>query len=92
MASQLRLREEFKDYAEKAKLLPPSTKDADKLVLYGLYKQATVGDVHTSRPGFFSPMERAKWDAWKAVEKKNKEEAMGEYIEKVKRLQEHIHT
>ncbi|KAI4380337.1 hypothetical protein MLD38_006538 [Melastoma candidum] len=59
--------EEFKEYAEKAKSLPPSTKDSDKLVLYGLYKQATIGDVNNVRPGFFRPMERAKWDAWKAV-------------------------
>nr|XP_011460574.1 PREDICTED: acyl-CoA-binding protein-like isoform X1 [Fragaria vesca subsp. vesca] len=62
------LQEEFKEYAEKAKSLPSTTKDADKLVLYGLYKQATVGSVSTNRPGFFSPTERAKWDAWKAVE------------------------
>ncbi|CAB4318542.1 unnamed protein product [Prunus armeniaca] len=80
--------EEFKEYAEKAKSLPPATKDADKLILYGLYKQATVGSVNTNRPGFFSPTERAKWDAWKEVEGKSKEEAMTEYIAKVKQLQQ----
>ncbi|KAL4652452.1 hypothetical protein ACB092_01G234000 [Castanea dentata] len=63
--------------------LPPTTKDADKLILYGLYKQATVGPINTNRPGIFSPAERAKWDAWKAVE-----EAMTDYIVKVKQLQE----
>ncbi|KAB2618331.1 acyl-CoA-binding protein-like [Pyrus ussuriensis x Pyrus communis] len=84
----LQLEEEFKEYAEKAKSLPPRTTDADKLILYGLYKQATVGSVNTNRPGFFSPTERAKWDAWKAVEGKNKEEAMAEYIAKVKQLQQ----
>ncbi|XP_030530104.2 acyl-CoA-binding domain-containing protein 3-like [Rhodamnia argentea] len=80
--------DEFKEYAEKAKSLPLSTKDADKLVLYGLYKQATIGAVNTSRPGLFSPADRAKWDAWKAVEGKSKEEAMADYIAKVKQLQE----
>ncbi|GJX50992.1 six-bladed beta-propeller, TolB-like protein [Tanacetum coccineum] len=40
----------------------------NKLALYGLYKQATVGPVNTDRPGMFSMAERAKWDAWKAVE------------------------
>ncbi|KAK6236529.1 hypothetical protein QUC31_020325 [Theobroma cacao] len=81
------LQEEFKESADKAKALPPTTKDADKLILYGLYKQATVGNVNTDRPGIFSPTDRAKWDAWKAVEGKTKEEAMTEYIAKVKELQ-----
>jgi diazepam-binding inhibitor (GABA receptor modulating acyl-CoA-binding protein) len=36
----------------------------------------------------FSMRERAKWDAWKAVEGKSKEEAMNDYITKVKQLQE----
>ncbi|KAK9274845.1 hypothetical protein L1049_022099 [Liquidambar formosana] len=80
--------EEFEESAEKAKSLPPATKDADKLILYGLYKQATVGAVNTNRPGMFSPKERAKWDAWKTVEGKTKEEAMTDYITKVKELQE----
>ncbi|XVE97916.1 hypothetical protein REPUB_Repub03eG0060100 [Reevesia pubescens] len=80
-------KEEFQESADKAKALPPTTKDADKLILYGLYKQATVGNVNTNRPGIFSPTARAKWDAWKAVEGKAKEEAMTEYIAKVKELQ-----
>ncbi len=29
------------------KTLPESTSNEDKLILYGLYKQATVGDVNT---------------------------------------------
>ncbi|KAF5739574.1 acyl-CoA-binding protein [Tripterygium wilfordii] len=82
------LKEDFEEYAEKAKTLPPTTTDASKLILYGLYKQATVGPVNTSRPGMFSPRERAKWDAWKAVEAKSKDEAMSDYITKVKQLQE----
>ncbi|KAM7517515.1 hypothetical protein LguiB_016477 [Lonicera macranthoides] len=35
--------EEFNEYDEKAKSLPSATQDADKLVLYGLCKQATNG-------------------------------------------------
>uniref|UniRef100_K3Y0G4 ACB domain-containing protein n=1 Tax=Setaria italica TaxID=4555 RepID=K3Y0G4_SETIT len=73
------LQEEFEEHAEKAKTLPESTTNANKLILYGLYKQATVGDVNT---------DRAKWDAWKAVEGKSKEEAMSDYITKVKQLLE----
>ena len=32
-----------------------------RLRFYGLYKQATQGDVQTERPGMFSPTDRAKW-------------------------------
>ncbi|KAK5817249.1 hypothetical protein PVK06_022172 [Gossypium arboreum] len=80
------LLEDFQEYANKAKTLPPSTKDADKLILYGLYKQAMVGNIITDRPGILSPTDRAKWDAWKDVEGKTKEQAMTEYIAKVKEL------
>ncbi|KAK5787120.1 Acyl-CoA-binding [Gossypium arboreum] len=82
------LKEEFEEYAEKAKTLPENTTNDDKLILYGLYKQATVGPVNTSRPGMFNMKEKYKWDAWKAVEGKSKEEAMNDYITKVKQLQE----
>ena len=41
------LQEEFEEHAEKAKTLPESTTNENKLILYGLYKQATVGNVNT---------------------------------------------
>lgn len=82
------MQEEFEEHAEKAKTLPESTSNENKLILYGLYKQATVGDVNTDRPGIFYQKDRAKWDAWKAVEGKSKDEAMNDYITKVKQLQE----
>nr|GMD77944.1 acyl-CoA-binding protein [Ipomoea batatas] len=82
------LKEEFEEYAEKAKQLPENTSNDDKLILYGLFKQATVGNVNTSRPGMFNMRDRAKWDAWKAIDGKTQEEAMNDYITKVKQLQE----
>lgn len=42
------VQEEFEEHAEKAKTLPESTTNENKLILYGLFKQATVGDVNTS--------------------------------------------
>ncbi|XP_047966776.1 acyl-CoA-binding protein-like [Salvia hispanica] len=80
------LREEFEEHAEKAKTLPENTSNETKLILYGLYKQATVGNVNTSRPGMFNMRDRAKWDAWKGVEGKSAEQAMNDYITKVKQL------
>lgn len=41
------LQEEFEEYAEKAKTLPDTTSNENKLILYGLFKQATVGPVNT---------------------------------------------
>ncbi|VAI69059.1 unnamed protein product [Triticum turgidum subsp. durum] len=83
------VQEEFEEHAEKAKTLPDTTTNESKLCLYGLYKQATVGPVNTARPGgLFDMAGKAKWDAWKAVEAKSKEEAMADYITKVKQLLE----
>ena len=36
----------------------------------------------------FSMKERAKWDAWKAIEGKSTDEAMSDHITKVKQLLE----
>ena len=82
------LQEDFELYAAKVKTLTESPSNENLLILYGLYKQATVGPVNTARPGVFNMKEKAKWDAWKAVEGKSKEEAMADYITKVKQLLE----
>ncbi|XP_073220490.1 acyl-CoA-binding protein isoform X3 [Cicer arietinum] len=82
------LQEDFELYASKAKNLPDTTTNENLLIIYALYKQATVGPVNIARPGMFNMRERAKWDAWKAVEGKSKEEAMSDYITKVKQLLE----
>ncbi|KAL2901005.1 Acyl-CoA-binding protein [Bienertia sinuspersici] len=81
------LKEEFEQYAEKVKSLPSATNE-DLLVLYGLFKQATVGDVNTSCPGIFDQKGRAKWNAWKGNEGKSQDDAMGDYITKAKQLLE----
>uniref|UniRef100_A0A914GZ71 ACB domain-containing protein n=1 Tax=Globodera rostochiensis TaxID=31243 RepID=A0A914GZ71_GLORO len=60
---------------------PLQTSNDQKLKFYSLYKQATIGNVNTGRPGILSPIERAKWDAWKAVEGMSSEEAKEKYIE-----------
>uniref|UniRef100_A0A1I7ZWB1 ACB domain-containing protein n=1 Tax=Steinernema glaseri TaxID=37863 RepID=A0A1I7ZWB1_9BILA len=60
---------------------PVTTSNDQKLKFYSLFKQATIGDVNTERPGIFSFIERAKWDAWKAVEGTSKDDAMERYIE-----------
>ena len=56
----------------------------DKLEFYGLFKQATVGDNGTQRPGMFDPKGRAKWDAWEAKKGMSKDDAEAAYVQKVK--------
>ena len=38
-----------------------------KLKLYALFKQATVGQVDSKRPGMTNFVGRAKWDAWNTL-------------------------
>lgn len=49
------LKKDFDQAAKDALTLPPSTTNDDKLVLYGLFKSATVGKPETNRPGIFDP-------------------------------------
>jgi len=58
----------------------------DKKTLYGLYKQATVGDVNTARPGIFDLTGKAKWDAWNQYKGTPQEKAKQEYVEFCKKF------
>ena len=58
----------------------------DKLAFYGLFKQATVGDCNTDRPGMFDPKGRAKWDAWEAKKGMSSDDAKAAYVAKVQEL------
>ncbi|KAI0092461.1 acyl CoA binding protein-domain-containing protein [Irpex rosettiformis] len=43
---------------------PIQTDYEEKLTMYSLYKQATVGNVEGTRPSVWDMLGRAKWDAW----------------------------
>lgn len=51
-----------------------------KLKLYGLFKQATQGDVQGKRPGFTNPVGRAKYDAWAQLAGTSQEDAKAQYV------------
>ncbi|XP_032091700.1 acyl-CoA-binding domain-containing protein 4 isoform X1 [Thamnophis elegans] len=57
----------------------------EMLRFYGYYKQATMGQCQIPRPGFWDPIGRYKWDAWKSLGKMTKEEAMAAYIMEMKK-------
>lgn len=80
------LQEEFNKSAEDAKNLKETPSDDDLLELYALYKQATVGDVNTPRPGMLDFKGKAKWDAWKHKEGTDSEKAKQDYVNKTKEL------
>ncbi|CAD7671197.1 unnamed protein product [Nyctereutes procyonoides] len=56
------------------------------LFIYSHYKQATVGDVNTERPGLLDLRGKARWDAWKQLKGTSKEDAMKASINKVEDL------
>lgn len=77
---------EFENAVEKSKTLTERPGNNVLLQLYGLYKQATDGDVNTDRPGGFDFKNIAKWDAWKQQEGKSQEDAREEYVQLVNSL------
>ncbi|KAI5612002.1 peroxisomal carnitine O-octanoyltransferase, partial [Silurus asotus] len=55
---------EFEKIAADVKQLKTRPSDQELLDLYGLYKQATVGDINIDAPGMMDMKGKAKWDAW----------------------------
>jgi acyl-CoA-binding protein len=52
-----------------------------KLQFYGLYKQATEGEVQGTQPWAVQIEARAKWDAWASRKGMSAEDAKKEYVE-----------
>ncbi|KAG8470475.1 hypothetical protein KFE25_008896 [Diacronema lutheri] len=79
------LQQLFELTAERVKPLT-NLGNSDKLALYALYKQSTVGDNDTPQPGMFAVTDRAKWSAWTAHKGKSAAEAKAEYIGLAERI------
>ncbi|XP_023682401.1 acyl-CoA-binding protein [Paramormyrops kingsleyae] len=77
---------DFDKAAEEVKNLKAKPNDEEMLEIYSLFKQATVGDVNTTRPGMFDFTGKVKWDGWSSKKGMSKEDAMKEYIAKVEEL------
>lgn len=60
--------------------------DENKLLLYGLYKQATIGNNKTTQPTMLDFKGKAKWDAWKKHSGKGHSRAKTEYVALVNQL------
>jgi diazepam-binding inhibitor (GABA receptor modulating acyl-CoA-binding protein) len=79
---------EFDQAAEDVKNLKAKPNDEELLEVYGLYKQAVVGDNNTERAGMFDFKGKAKWDAWTGRKGLSKDDAQKQYIAVSKRLVE----
>ena len=67
----------------------PATKKPSQLVqleMYGLFKQATQGDVTGSKPGLLDVVGRSKYKAWSQLKGVPQEVAMQRYIDEVSRF------
>ena len=79
--------DDFDKAVRLVRFLPESNTDNDvKLRFYGLYKQATLGDVKSERPsGILDWVAKAKWDAWNANRHMDPAKAKAEYVALLKR-------
>ncbi|XP_019729399.1 acyl-CoA-binding protein-like [Hippocampus comes] len=78
--------ESFEKAASEAKKLKTQPNREEVNELYGLYKQATNGDLESERPGILDILGRRKWDSWMGKKGLSKEEAMAAYVELVEKL------
>merc|ERR1712243_292942 len=77
------LDERFNKAAEDLKNMTVRPTDEELKEIYALYKQGTVGDVNTDRPGMMDFKGKAKWDAWKSKSGMTQEAAKEAYVAKV---------
>jgi acyl-CoA-binding protein len=62
---------------------PVQLSNDEKLVFYGLFKQATEGDVTGSQPWAVQVEARLKYDAWATRKGMSKEDAAAEYCKQL---------
>ncbi|CAN9508729.1 unnamed protein product [Ophioblennius macclurei] len=60
------------------------------LRFYSLYKQALCGPCSASRPGFWDPVGRYKWDAWSRLGEMSSESAMEAYVDEMKKVAQEV--
>ena len=80
------LKEMFDEAVANSKNLTKKPSNDVLLKIYSLYKQATSGDVSGKRPGRFSMVDRAKFDAWSGLKGTEKSSAMQSYVDLINGL------
>ncbi|QCB48096.1 acyl-CoA-binding protein [Hydrogenophaga sp. PAMC20947] len=80
------LKSQFEAAVANSKNLSERPDNATLLKFYGLYKQATAGDVTDKKPGFSDMVGRAKWDAWNGLKGTATDAAQQQYIDLIESL------
>ncbi|HEY1225818.1 MAG TPA: acyl-CoA-binding protein [Ramlibacter sp.] len=80
------LQDDFDAAVANSKKLSERPDNQTLLKIYGLYKQATTGDVTEKKPGFGDMVGRAKWDAWNALKGTSQDDAKQQYIDLIQSL------
>ena len=82
------LQDQFEQASRDAQNLPTRPDNETLLRLYGLYKQATEGDISGPAPGLFDFKASAKYDAWSKLEGTSQDSARKKYIDLIKSLKD----
>lgn len=80
------LRKQFEQAAQDVQVLSDRPDNNTLLRLYGLYKQASVGDISGAKPGFFDFVGTAKYEAWARLKGTDPDSAMQQYVDLVRTL------
>jgi acyl-CoA-binding protein len=80
------LQSQFEAAVAQSKSLTERPDNSTLLKIYGLYKQATVGDNTDKKPGFSDLVGRAKWEACNGFKGMTGDVAMQQYIDLIDSL------
>ena len=80
------LQEQFNQAQVDSKNLSERPDNMTLLKIYALYKQGSSGDATGERPGMTDFVNRAKFDAWAALNGTSQDEAMQQYIDLIEEL------
>tara|TARA_Y100000389_G_C17305098_1_gene434972 strand:- start:134 stop:409 length:276 start_codon:yes stop_codon:yes gene_type:complete len=76
----------FNNACNLIKIYPTPIENKDLLYLYGMYKQASIGNCNISEPSSYNLKEHAKWNEWNNNKNIAKSVAMAFYTSKVDEL------
>lgn len=78
--------QEFEQALKDVETLTAKPTNEELLLLYGLYKQVTVGNNTGNKPFAIDITRRAKWEAWNQQINRSKEECQRDYVNLVNSL------
>eukprot|EP00743_Colponemidia_sp_Colp-15_P002100 GILK01002280.1.p1 GENE.GILK01002280.1~~GILK01002280.1.p1 ORF type:complete len:118 (-),score=13.02 GILK01002280.1:97-405(-) len=65
---------------------PVDLSNEQKLMFYGLFKQATEGKCTQKAPSRLKPVDRYKWESWNKLGSISKDDAMRKYLQELEKL------